>query len=289
MFKNTVKTTVLLAAIAGLLVFVGSLFGPRGTIIGLGLGLVAVGFSYWFSDRLAIAAAGATEVSAAQAPQLHATVAELAQRAGIPMPRVYVSPSAQPNAFATGRNPRHAAVCVTRGLLDVLDPAEVKGVLAHELGHVKHRDILIGSVAAAVATGIQALAQMAMFASLFGGGGGNDRDREGNAFTMLLLALLAPMAAGLLQMALSRSREYEADRAGAELCGDARPLASALRKIEAYARQVPMDVPPAQASAYIVNPLTGRQVNFARLFTTHPATDERIARLEAMQPRLSRA
>ena len=137
--------------------FVGSLFGPRGTIIGLGLGLVAVGFSYWFSDRLAIAAAGATEVSATQAPQLHATVAELAQRAGIPMPRVYVSPSAQPNAFATGRSPRHAAVCVTRGLLDVLDLAEVKGVLDHELGHVKHRDILIGSVAAAAATGIQAL------------------------------------------------------------------------------------------------------------------------------------
>jgi heat shock protein HtpX len=288
MFKNTVKTTVLLAAIAGLLVFVGSLFGPRGTIIGLGLGLVAVGFSYWFSDRLAIAAARATEVSAAQAPQLHATVAELAQRAGIPMPRVYVSPSAQPNAFATGRSPRHAAVCVTQGLLNVLDPAEVKGVLAHELGHVKHRDILIGSVAAAVATGIQALAQMAMFASLFGGGG-SDRDREGNAASMLLLALLAPMAAGLLQMALSRSREFEADRAGAELCGDARPLASALRKIEAYAQRVPMDVPPAQASAYIVNPLTGRQVNFARLFTTHPATDQRIARLEAMQPRLSRS
>jgi len=288
MLKNTLKTTVLLAAIGGLMVFVGSLFGPRGTIIGLGFGLVAVGFSYWFSDKLAIAAAGAVEVGEAQAPQLHATVAELARRAAIPMPRVYLSPSVQPNAFATGRSPAHAAVCVTRGLLDALTPDEVRGVLAHEIGHVKHRDILIGSVAAAVATGIQALAQMAMFAGLFGGGG-NDRDREGNALTMLLLALLAPMAAGLLQMALSRSREFEADRAGAELCGDARPLADALRKIDAYARRVPMDVPPAQASAYIVNPLTGRQVNFARLFTTHPATEARIARLEELQTRLSRA
>ncbi|MGE0731937.1 MAG: zinc metalloprotease HtpX [Acidimicrobiia bacterium] len=285
MFKNTLKTTVLLAAIAGLLVFVGSLFGPTGMYIGLGFGLAVVGFSYWFSDKLAIRSAGATEVTEAQAPQLYGMVRELSTRANIPMPRVYVSPSAQPNAFATGRSPSHAAVCVTQGLLNYLTVDEVRGVLAHELGHVKHRDILIGSVAAAVATGIQALAQMAMFAGMFGGG--DDEDRP-NPLVMLLLALFAPMAAGLLQMALSRSREFEADRAGAELCGDARPLASALRKIEAYAGRLPMDVSPAQASAYIVNPLTGRKMQFANLFMTHPATADRIAKLEAMQPRLAR-
>ncbi len=283
MFKNTLKTTVLLAAIGGLLVFVGSLFGPGGLYIGLAFGLAVVGFSYWFSDKLAIRAARAVEVSAADAPQLHAVVGDLAARAKLPMPRVYIAPSAQPNAFATGRGPNHAAVCVTEGLLSALTLEEVRGVLAHELGHVKHRDILIGSVAAAVATGIQALAHMAMFAGLFGGGG--DRDRENNAFAMFALALLAPVAAGLLQMALSRSREFEADRAGAELCGDGRPLASALRKIDAYARRVPMDVSPAQATAYIVNPLTGRQVSFARLFMTHPDTAERIVRLEEMSPR----
>ena len=206
MFKNTLKTTVLLAAIGGLLVFVGSLFGPTGTYLGLGFGLAVVGFSYWFSDKLAIRSAGATEVSEAQAPQLYGIVRDLSGRAGIPMPRVYVSPSAQPNAFATGRSPSHAAVCVTQGLLDYLTVDEVRGVLAHELGHVKHRDILIGSVAAAVATGIQALAQLAMFAGLFGGGSEDD-DRP-NPLVMLLLALFAPMAAGLLQMALSRSREF---------------------------------------------------------------------------------
>lgn len=286
MFKNTLKTTVLLAAIAGLLVFVGSLFGPTGLYIGLGFGLAVVGFSYWFSDKLAIRSAGATEVTEAQAPQLYGMVRELSARANVPMPRLYISPSAQPNAFATGRSPSHAAVCVTEGLLNYLTVDEVRGVLAHELGHVKHRDILIGSVAAAVATGIQALAQMAMFAGMFGGG--DDEDRP-NPLVMLLLALFAPMAAGLLQMALSRSREFEADRAGAELCGDARPLASALRKIEAYAGRLPMDVSPAQASAYIVNPLTGRKMQFANLFMTHPATADRIAKLEAMQPRLARA
>ncbi len=286
MFKNTVKTTVLLAAIAGLLVFVGSMFGPSGLYIGLFFGLAVVGFSYWFSDKLAVRSARAVEVSEAQAPQLYGIVRELTQRANLPMPRVYVSPSAQPNAFATGRGPNHAAVCVTQGLMNYLSIDEVRGVLAHELGHVKHRDILIGSVAAAVATGIQALAHMAMFAGMFGGGNNRNRNNE-NALAMLALAIFAPMAAGLLQMALSRSREFEADRAGAELCGDARPLANALRKIEGYAQRVPMDVSPAQATAYIINPLTGKKANFSRLFTTHPATEERIARLEAMQPTLA--
>jgi heat shock protein HtpX len=281
-WKNTFKTVILLAAIGGLLVFVGSLFGPTGTYIGLGFGLVMVGSSYWFSDKLAIRSAGAHEVGPSDAPQLYGMVAELAQRADIPMPRVYVSPSPQPNAFATGRGPKNAAVCVTQGLLQFLDVNEVRGVVAHELGHVKHRDILIGSIAAAVATGISAVANMMMFASMFGGGG-NDDDRP-NPIVMLAMAMLAPIAASILQMALSRSREFEADRAGAELCGDPRPLADALRKIEAYARRVPMDVNPQQATAYIVNPLTGRQVSFARLFLTHPPTEERVARLMAMDP-----
>ncbi len=278
-WKNTAKTAVLLAAIGGLLVFVGSLFGPSGTYIGLGLGLVMVGSSYWFSDKLAIRSAGAHQVGPNDAPQLYGMVAELAERAKIPMPRVYISPSPQPNAFATGRGPKNAAVCVTEGLLRFLEPDEVRGVLAHELGHVKHRDILIGSIAAAVATGISAVANLLMFAGMFGGG--DDEDRP-NPAVMLLLAILAPIAASILQMALSRSREFEADRAGAELCGDPRPLANALRKIEAYAGRVPMDVTPSQASAYIVNPLTGRQVSFAKLFMTHPPTSERIAKLDEL-------
>lgn len=280
-WKNTAKTVLLLASIGGLAVFVGSLFGPTGTILGLGIGLVMVGSSYWFSDKLAIRSAGARQVGPDDAPELYAVVAELVARAAIPMPRVFISPSPQPNAFATGRGPRNAAVCVTEGLLRFLDPAEVRGVLAHELGHVKHRDILIGSVAAAVATGISAIANLALFAGMFGGGGSDDDDRP-NPIMLLLLSMLAPMAASILQMALSRSREFEADRAGAELCGDPRPLASALRKIEAYARRVPMDLTPTQATAYIVNPLTGRTVSFGRLFLTHPPTEDRIARLEAI-------
>lgn len=280
-FKNTFKTTILLAAIGGLFVAVGSMLGGTGgAAIGLLLGLAIVGGSYWFSDRLAIRAAGAVEVSEAEAPELVATVRDLADRAGLPMPRVYVSPAPQPNAFATGRNPAHAAVAVTQGLLQQCPADEVRGVLAHELAHVKHRDILIGSVAAAVATAISFLANMALWAGMFGGG---DDEDSPNPIVLLLTAILAPMAASVLQMALSRAREFEADRGGAEILGDPMPLARALRRLDATANAIPMDINPQQATAYIVNPLSGRKVEFGRLFLTHPPMDERIARLEAMR------
>jgi heat shock protein HtpX len=279
MSKNTFKTFVLLAAFGGLLMGIGSLFGTGGLIIGLGIALVFVGGSYWFSDKLAVKAAGAQPVTEQEAPRLYAIVRDLAQRDGIPMPRIYISPAAQPNAFATGRGPNRAVVAVTQGLLQILDPDELRGVLAHELSHVKNRDILIGSVAAALAMGITFIARMAMWGAIFTGGG--DRD-GGNIFGVIAMAILAPIAAALIQMALSRSREFEADRSGAELLGNGEPLARALEKIEAYAKQVPMNVDPAQATAYIINPLTGRKArgfNFANLFTTHPPTEERIARL----------
>lgn len=277
MMRNSFKTFVLLASLGGLLVLFGSLVGgPTGMVIGLLFGLVLVGSSYWFSDRLAVRSARAVPVAEGELGWLRLELVTLAERAGMQPPRLFVSPDAQPNAFATGRNERNAVVCVTRGLLERLDRDEVRGVVAHEIAHIRHRDILIGSVAAAVATGISAIANMAMFAGMFGGGDDDDRP---NPAALLLLAIVAPIAATVLQMALSRSREYEADRLGAELAGDARPLASALTKIEAMARHQPMPVNPAQATAYIVNPLTGRQVKFARLFLTHPPTEERVARL----------
>lgn len=280
MLRNNLKTAVMLGGLGGLIVLAGSLIGGRsGLVIGLVLGLLMVGGSYWFSDKLAVRAAGARPVEPGEIPWLEQTIALLAQRGGIPTPRLYISPNLQPNAFATGRSPRQAVVCVTDGLLRVLDRDEVAGVVAHELGHVKHRDILISSVAAAIATGISAIANMAMFAGMFGG---NDEDRP-NPLALLLLAIVGPMAAGILQMALSRSREYEADRAGAELMGDPEPLARSLEKIDAYVRRVPMNIAPSQSSAWIVNPLTGRQFNMQSLFTTHPSTQERVARLRAMR------
>jgi heat shock protein HtpX len=279
MFKNTAKTAILLAALGALFMGIGSFWGSQGLTIGLVLGLVFVGGSYWFSDKLAIAAARAKPVTEQEAPRLYAMVRELTSRAEMPMPRLYVSPSEQPNAFATGRSPNHAAVAVTQGLLHALDDDEVKGVLAHEISHVRHRDILISSVAAAVAMAIMFVARMAMFSALFGGRG-NDRD-GGNVVGALLMIVLAPLAASMIQMAISRSREYEADRGGAELLGSGEPLARALEKIEVFARRVPMDVNPAQAQAYIVNPLTGRKVQFANLFTTHPPTEERVRRLRS--------
>lgn len=276
MSTNTLKTFVLLAAFGGLIMGIGALFGEGGLVVGFVVALLVTGGSYWFSDKIAVAAARAKPLSEEEAPWLHATVRELAARARMPMPRLYLSPEAQPNAFATGRNPQHAVVCVTQGILQVLDRDELAGVLAHELSHVRNRDILIGSVAAALAMVVTFLARMLMWGSLFFGG----RDRDGgNVLGVLAMAILAPIAALLLQMAISRSREYEADRTGAEILGDGEPLARALEKIDAYARRVPMDVDPAQASAYIVNPLTGRKVNFASLFSTHPPTEERIARL----------
>ncbi len=278
--KNTFKTFVLLAFLGGLLVIIGGAIGGyTGALIGFGLGVAFVGFSYWKSDTLAIKAARAVPVTEEQMPEYYAVVRELTQKAGMPMPKLYVTPDQQPNAFATGRNPEHAAVAVTQGILQILDWKELRGVLAHELSHVGNRDILIGSVAAAIAMGITLLATFARFAAIFGGGS-NDRRGE-NPIALLAMALLAPLAAGLLQMAISRSREYEADRSGARLIGDGEPLARALQKLEVGARQIPMDIDPAHASAFIVNPLSGRKMSFANLWRTHPRTEDRVARLRS--------
>jgi heat shock protein HtpX len=281
--KNNLKTVALLAGFGALLIIIGSFFGTAGLYIGLVLALVMVGGSYWFSDKLAVKAAGAQPVTEEQAPELYAIVRELAQRDNVPMPKIYISPAQQPNAFATGRSPDHAVVAVTQGILGVLDRDELRGVLAHEMSHVKNRDILIGSVAAALAMAVTFLARFAMFGALFGGGGGGGGRRNDNAFGAIALMILAPIAAVLIQMSISRSREYEADHSGAELIGDGEPLARALEKIEAYAKQVPMNVDPAQATAYIINPLTGREVSFANMFRTHPPTADRIARLRHQQ------
>ena len=274
--RNTVKTAVLLALLGALFLGIGSLFGQTGLLIGFAIGLVFIGGSYWFSDKLAVKAARAKPVSREEAPQLYAIVEDLTQRANLPMPKLYISPAEQPNAFATGRNPKHAAVAVTQGILKVLDEDELRGVLAHELGHVGNRDILITSVAAAIAVGITFAARMLMWGAIFGGGD----DERGNMLGALAMMILAPIAAALIQMALSRSREYQADLSGAELVGTGEPLARALRKIEAHAKQIPMDVNPAEATAYIINPFTGRKVQFANLFMSHPPTEQRIARLQ---------
>jgi heat shock protein HtpX len=274
MFKNTFKTFVLLALLGGLFMGIGSLFGTGGLVIGLVLGLLFVGGSYWFSDKIAIRAARAQPVTEQEMPEYYRIMRELAAQADMPMPKLYMTPERQPNAFATGRNPEHAAVAVTAGILEALSWDELRGVLAHELSHVKNRDILIGSVAAAVALAITFVARIAMWSAIFGGG-----DDDENPIAMLALIILAPIAAMLLQMALSRSREYEADRSGAELIHDGEPLARALEKLDAYAKRIPADVPPEMAQAYIVNPLTGRKVQFANLFTTHPPMEERVARL----------
>lgn len=273
---NNVKTVVLLAALGGFCVVVGQMIGgSTGMTIGLIIGLGITGWSYWFSDKLAIKSARAIEVSREQMPQYHGIVDDLCNRASLPKPRLYVSRNPQPNAFATGRNPDNAAVCVTEGLLNTLTWDEIQGVLAHELSHVRNRDILIGSVAAALATAITFIAGIARWGLIFSGGRGSDRDS--NPLVALLMVILAPIAAALIRAAVSRNREFEADASAARMLGSGEPLARALQKLEFGAERIPANINPTSASAYIVNPLAG--VSMANLFSTHPPTPERIARL----------
>lgn len=276
---NLMKTAILMAAITALFMAIGALLGGRsGMMLALGLAVAMNFFSYWFSDKMVLKMYNAREVDEASAPQFYGMVRELAQRAQLPMPRVYLIDENAPNAFATGRNPQHAAVAATTGILRVLSERELRGVMAHELAHVKHRDILISTVSATMAGAISMLANFAM---IFGG-----RDSEGrpaNPIVGLLVMLLAPLAASLIQMAISRAREFEADRGGADISGDPRALASALEKIHAYARGTPLEAAerhPETAQMMIMNPLSGGGLR--GLFSTHPSTEERVQRLLAM-------
>jgi heat shock protein HtpX len=286
---NQLKTALLLVALTVLLVLVGRIWGTGGMTVALVFAIVMNGVAYWFSDRIALAAARAQEVSPADAPMLFRLADRLAIQYGVPRPRVYVSPDPSPNAFATGRSPSHAAICVNQGLLRILDEEELYGVLAHEFGHVRNRDILISSVVAVLAGTITLIANMAQWGMMFGGYGGRD-DRQqgaGGALFGLLMIILAPIAALLIQLAVSRSREYQADRTGAEVSGDPLALASALRKLERATQVIPSQTAqPAFAHLYIVNPLSG---GWAGLFSTHPPIEERIRRLEEMAGGMRRA
>ena len=276
---NRLKTWILIAALGGLFILVGAwLGGSTGMVIALGLALVFNFSMYWYSDRIAIATTRSKPVTEQEAPEIYRIVRELTQLNGVPMPKIFVSEMQQPNAFATGRDPEHASVAVTRGILQILDERELRAVLAHELSHVANRDILISSVAAAIGMSITFLARFALF---FGGGD----DNRGGGLTLLAAWILAPIAAAVIQMAVSRSREYQADESGAYLSKDPLALASALTKLEQTAKRVPppTTVSPAEAHMFIVNPLAGlRGGGVSRLFSTHPATEERIRRLTAI-------
>jgi heat shock protein HtpX len=276
---NQLKTAVLLVALTVLLVLIGRLWlGPSGTVLFLLFAVVMNGVAYWFSDRIALASARAREVTPEEAPMLYRLADRLAIQYGVPRPRVYVSPDPSPNAFATGRNPHHAAICVNAGLLQILDEEELYGVLAHEFGHVKNRDILISSVVAVIAGTITTIAQLGLW---FGGGRDNRQQSPAGGIVALLMLILAPIAALLIQLSISRSREYQADKTGAEVSGDPLALASALRKLERATQVVPSQTAsPAFAHLYIVNPLGGQTLS--GLFSTHPPIEERIRRLEAM-------
>jgi heat shock protein HtpX len=282
---NTFRTTILLAVLTALLVWLGDMFGGRqGAVIALVMAGAMNFFSYWFSDKIVIKMYGGQEVGPQDDPELYGIVQDLAQRAGLPMPKVYVLPQDTPNAFATGRNPQHAAVAVTHGIRRILTKRELAGVLGHELSHVNNRDILVSTIAATLAGAISYLAYMAQWAAIFGGGRDRDGEGGGNIFSLLFMMIVAPIAAMLIQMAVSRSREYGADVGGAKVTGDPLALASALRKLHMGSQNIPLQVNDATANAtahmFIVNPLTGR--GLASLFSTHPPMEERITRLEAM-------
>lgn len=278
---NSVKTIALMTLMTVGFVLLGQyLGGQQGMIMALVLAAVMNLGAYWFSDKIALLSYGAQPVSEAEAPELYALVRNLATRAGLPMPRVYIIPSASPNAFATGRNPQHAAVAVTQGILQLLSRHELEGVIAHELAHVKNRDILIGSIVATLAGAITMLARMASFGAMFGGYGDRDRDRGG--LGLLIMAILAPLAAMLVQLWISRTREYQADASGAAIAGTPQGLADALEKLEMGARRIPIpNTNPSSAHMFIVNPLSGKSL--MALFSTHPPIAERVARLRNMR------
>ncbi len=277
MLANGLRTAALMAALITLFALLGqALGGETGLLVAFGVAVLMNLGSYWFSDRIVLTMYRGREVGPAEAPELYAMVDRLRQRAGLPMPKVYLVPSAQPNAFATGRNPEHAAVAFTEGILRALPADELEGVTAHELAHIKHRDILTSTIAATVASAITILARFAIFVPAGG------RDNNGGGLQALLMLILAPIAAMLIQMAISRAREYEADRGGAEISGNPNGLANALLRLEAAAERVPAEANPSTAHLFIVNPLAGRMAGIASLFRTHPPTEERVARLRAL-------
>lgn len=280
---NTIKTGLLLGVLTGLLMLIGGYFGGKGGIVIAFIFAMVMNFgAYWFSDKLILKMYSAQEVSVNEAPQLYAMVKDLALRAGLPMPKVYIVPGDTPNAFATGRDENHAVVAVTEGIMRMLNKDEIEGVLAHELTHIKNKDMLIGSIAATLAGAIVMLANMAQWAAIFGGASRSDDEEGGGIFGLIFMAILAPIAATIIQMAISRSREYLADAGGAKVSGKPYGLAGALEKLGRASQAIPMNANPSTAHMFIVNPLTGKSL--MNLFSTHPPIEERIARLRSMNP-----